>query len=73
MPLENFVRALQAYCRRMPFQPFRVELVSRDAFMVVHPEALSLRGEVAIYTNRDGRHRLFDSQSVCQLSDSAPE
>jgi hypothetical protein len=67
----NFERALRAFVQRTPFQPFRVELLSGDAFAVIHPEALSLRGETAMFTWPDGRHKLFDSHSVCQIFDPA--
>jgi hypothetical protein len=65
----NFPRALRGFTRRQPFLPFGVELVSGDRLRVVHPEALSLRGELAMSIATDGSVRLFDSQSVSQLYD----
>ncbi len=51
------------------FQPFAVELVSGDRFVVDHPEALALRATVAVYINPDGKFTLFDSESVSQLTE----
>lgn len=65
----NFERALQAFTRRVPFQRFGVELVSGDHFEVSHPEALVLRGRVALYLGPNHAYRLFDGLSVCQLFD----
>ncbi len=69
----NFARSLRAFCKRTPFVPFWVELVSGERFIVSHPEALSLRGETAMFTDSSGQHKLFDATSVCQLFDHAPE
>jgi hypothetical protein len=69
MTPENFTRSLRAFALRVPFQPFLVELVSGDRFRVAHPEALALRGPVAIFIGPQAVVRLFDSASVCQLLD----
>jgi hypothetical protein len=69
MTTANFERARRAFCRRVPFAPFLVELVSGFEFTVTHPEAISLRGDVLMFTDPSARHRLFDSNSVCQLYD----
>jgi hypothetical protein len=37
--------------------------------LVKHPEAVSYRGDVVVYTSPSGSQRLFDSGSVCQLMD----
>jgi hypothetical protein len=65
----TFASALRAFVRRTPFRPFQVELTSGDRFRIPHPEALSMRGDVAMYIGRDGTVKLFDCTSVCQLWD----
>ena len=63
----NFQNSLQAFVRRRPFKPFTIELVSGDRFTIDHPEALAMRGAVAVYIDRDGKYTLFDSSSVAQV------
>jgi hypothetical protein len=65
----SFRRALQAFSRRQPFQPFLVEFDSGDRLTVSHPEAVGFRGEVIIYTSPNHEYRLFESTSICQLLD----
>jgi hypothetical protein len=65
----NFQNSLQAFVRRRPFQSFTVELVSGERFVVDHPEALALRGTVAVFINPDGKFAMFDSESVSQLTE----
>ena len=65
----NFESVLQAFVRRRPFKPFTVELVSGGRFIVDHPEALALRGAVAVYIDSGGRYTLFDNTGVNQLAD----
>jgi hypothetical protein len=63
----NFERSLRAFWRQRPFRPFEVELVSGDRFQVDHPEAMVLRGGVAVFVAADGMPTLFDHESVSQL------
>ncbi len=65
----NFRNGLEAFVCRRPFKPFTVELVSGDRFIVDHPEALALRGAVAVFINSEGRYTLFDSTGVSQLTE----
>lgn len=65
----NFRAALRAFCRRKPFLPFWIELVTGARFLVAHPEAIAFRGELVTQVGTDGTNKLFDSQSVCQLFD----
>lgn len=67
----SFKKSLRAFARRTPFKQFQVELVSGDRFVVEHPEALAYGGGVAVYIDRKGEVRLFDSSTVSQLSDIA--
>jgi len=65
----NFQHSLQAFVRRRPFRPFTVELVSGNRFVVDHPEALALRGPVAVFIDVEGKYSLFDSTGVSQLTE----
>jgi len=67
MTPEHFDRTLRAFQRRKPFRPFTVELVSDDEFQVDHPEALVVRGGVAVYIDAGGTPTLFDHESVSQM------
>jgi hypothetical protein len=67
---DNFERGLHAFIRRRPFRPFAVELASGDRFTVDYPEALALRGGVAVFIDPDGRYTLFDATGVTQLSEA---
>ncbi|HEV3081828.1 MAG TPA: hypothetical protein VGY66_18755 [Gemmataceae bacterium] len=66
----NFQQALEAFLRRWPFKPFTVELVSGNRFTVDHPEALAMRGAVAVYIDRDGKYTLFDRTGVSRLTEA---
>jgi uncharacterized protein (AIM24 family) len=71
MTRDTFQNGLQSFSRRKPFRPFIVELMSGDRITVEHPEALAMRGEVAVYINTDGKFSLFDSTSVSQLTEQS--
>ena len=66
---KTFQNSLHAFVRRKPFKPFTVELVRGDRFVVDHPEALALRGPVAVFIDLQGKYALFDSSGVSQLTD----
>ena len=45
----------------------------RDAIAVItvdRPEALAMRGAVAVYIDRDGKYTLFDSTGVSRLTEA---
>lgn len=67
MTSEHFDRTLQAYQRRKPFTPFRVRFVSGEHVDVDHPEAIVIRGGVAVYLSPGGVPTLFDHQSVSEV------
>jgi hypothetical protein len=67
MDTGNFERSLRAFQRRSPFQPFTVALVNGDVFQVDHPEALVIRGGVAVFIDAGGVPTLFDHESVSQM------
>lgn len=71
MTAENFDRTLRAFQRRTPFRSFTVELVSGSRFQVEHPEALILRGGVAVHVATNGEITLFDHEGVSQITDAA--
>ena len=72
MTRDNCALALRSFCRRHPFRPFLIELVSGDRLLVSHPEAAGWRRNVLFYTSPQEKHRLFDSESVCQMLDVPP-
>lgn len=65
----NFPAALKAFTRRQPFRKFVIEHTNGDRFRVDHPEALVLRGNIIMHLDNRMVHRVFDSESVCQLRD----
>jgi len=65
----TFAIALRAFTNRRHFEPFVVELRTGFRLIVRHPEALILRGDVAVHVRRNSTHRLFDASSVNQLSE----
>lgn len=70
---QNFAIALRGFQRRKPFLPFLIELLTVERLRVQHPEAVALRGQVAVFVAPDAAVKLFDGASVCQLLDeSAP-
>ena len=73
MTRETCDRALRSFCRRRRFLPFLVELMSGDRLLVSHPEALGWRGDLLYYVSPQDKHRLFDSESVCQMLDVPPQ
>ena len=67
MIAENFDKTLQAYQKRRPFQSFTVRFVSGEQIEVDHPEALVIRGGVAVYISATGVPTLFDHESVSEV------
>jgi hypothetical protein len=67
MTSPNFERVLQAFQRRKPFRPFRVDFVGGEHIEVDHPEALVLRGGVAVYLSPAGVPTLFDHEGVSEV------
>lgn len=67
MTSQNFEKSLKAYQKRQPFRSFRVRFVSGEHIDVDHPEALVLRGGVAVYVSSAGVPTLFDHESVSEI------
>lgn len=70
MTPKNFERAVLALSRRRPFKAFVVELVSGERFSVDHPEALAIRGGVAVFISQKGPIHLMESDTVSRLIDT---
>jgi hypothetical protein len=68
MEVEQFERSLRAFQRRTPFRSFTVGLVNGDHIQIDHPEALILRGGVAVFVSAAGVPTLFDHSNVSQLA-----
>jgi hypothetical protein len=73
MTAEHFQTAIRACQRRAPFHPYVVELVSGDRVRVDHPEALVIRGGVAVFLSADGAPAIFDHEGVSQIIASPGE
>jgi hypothetical protein len=62
MNQQTFDAALRAFCRRRPFKPYVVELQSGTRILVKHPEALGMRGLLAMFYGSDRLYKLFDAK-----------
>jgi hypothetical protein len=71
MEQDECERLLKAFTRRLPFQPFLVELISGYQLQVDHPEALVFRHSVAVHFNQEGIPTLFDHQGVARMVGTA--
>jgi hypothetical protein len=67
MMADHFQTTIRAFQKRAPFQPYFVELVSGDRVRVDHPEALVIRGGVAVFVAADGAPAIFDNEGVSQV------
>jgi hypothetical protein len=67
MTTEYFQTTLRAFQKRTPFRPYQVELVSGDRVRVDHPQALVIRGGVAVFLAPDGAPVIFDREGVSQV------
>jgi hypothetical protein len=68
MESETFQRCLQAFLRRVPFQPFTVELVNGVRLRVEQPETVALNGGLAVHIASDGAPTFFDASGVADLA-----
>jgi hypothetical protein len=67
MTAEHFQTAIRGFQRRTPFRSYVVELVSGDRISVDHPEALVMRGGVAVFVSAAGAPAVFDLEGVSQI------
>lgn len=72
MTPEDFERTLREFQQRTPFQPFTVELVYGERFFIDAPEALALRGGVAVFIDTNGTPTLFDHENTGQITAQLP-
>lgn len=73
MVADHFEKIVRAFQKRAPFRSFTVELASGSRITVDHPEALVLRGGVAVHISATGVPTLFDCDAVTQVSDHVDE
>jgi hypothetical protein len=69
----GFARALRSFAQRVPFEPYWLEFQSGDRLRISHPEAAQIRGNLVLHVAPNGRQRLFDCESICQLLDEEPK
>ena len=67
MTAEDFELALDVMRRRVPFHPFTIALTNGDRLEIDHPEALMVRGTLAIFFAPEKVPQLFDHEGVTQL------
>jgi hypothetical protein len=67
MTAEHFQTTIRAFQRRSPFHSYVVELVSGDRVRVDHPEALVIRGGVAVFVSETDAPVIFDHEGVSQI------
>lgn len=67
MTPEHFQTAIRAFQKRTPFQHYVVEIVSGDRVRVDHPDALVVRGGVAMFVDAAGAPVIFDHEGVSQI------
>lgn len=67
MTTEHFQTTIRAFQKRTPFKSYTVELVPGDRVQVDHPEALVIRGGVAVFVSAAGSPVIFDHEGVSQI------
>jgi hypothetical protein len=56
-------------CRRRPFRPFIIELVSGARILVRHPDSVGNHGDLWMFRSPRDHVRLFDASTVAELYD----
>ena len=67
MQQDHFDEALKAFKHRSPYRPFTIALVNGDRLEVDHPDALVVRGGVAVYLSPGGVPVILDYEGVSQF------
>lgn len=67
MEAGHFDSTLRSFQKRTPFKPFVVALVDGDRVEVDHPEALVVRGGLAVFVARNGTPTIFDHEGVSEF------
>ena len=62
-----FANTLRGFKHRTPFRPFTVVTVSGQRHEVDHPDALAIRGGVALFVGPGDVPVIFDYQSVDEV------
>jgi hypothetical protein len=68
----RLAQRLHASARRRPFEPFEVELPDGERLTIDDPEAVAVRGDVAVYIGPEGSCTLFESDQVRPLARHSP-
>jgi hypothetical protein len=70
MTLKNFRLLLQLFTRKVPFEPFEVELNSGSRVRVSHPESVIIEGDEAaknikvVHRMPSGGHTIYEIDAV---------
>ncbi len=70
MTVNDFQRALRALMRREPFEPFAVELLDGERFVVDKPDAVGFNEGAAAFLAADGTIHFFNNEEVRALGGS---
>lgn len=64
MKREQFESLVRQLLARRPFRAFRVRLMDGETIRIDHPEAMIMRGGLAVFVDRKGVAYDFDEESV---------
>jgi hypothetical protein len=64
MTVDDFQRTLRAFMRREPFEPFAVELLDGERFVVDKPDAVGFNAGAAAFLTADGTIHFFNNEEV---------
>ena len=67
MTVDDFQRTLRALMRREPFEPFAVELLDGERFVVDKPDAVGFNGGAAAFLAADGAIHFFNNEEIRSL------
>ena len=67
MDRDTFYGTIRAFKHRTPFQPFTVAMVNGDRFEVDHPDALAVRGGLALLAAPGNVPVIFDHEGVSEV------
>jgi hypothetical protein len=67
MTVDEFERTLRVLMRREPFEPFAVELLDGERFVVDKPDAVGFNAGAAAFLAADGTIHFFNNEEVRSL------
>jgi hypothetical protein len=67
MDQDTFDGTIRAFKHRTPFRPFTVAMVNGDRFEVDHPDALAVRGGIALFAAPGNVPMIFDNEGVSEI------